>query len=147
MQFHYMTNMATPQHKNPCPRGQEIYNFGRHFLGHHYYILSLSDVCLGDERKIFKEIMHFYYMTYMVTPQNLTPGVMKFTILVDPSLFIITTYLVFLINTWEQRRRCFKKYSNFTLFTPKLPLFPQLGVIQFTISCLLTLQMLHIKFG
>ena len=49
------------------------------------------------------------------------PGVMKFTILVDPSLVIITTYLVCLINAWEQRRGFFKKYSNFTLFTPKLP--------------------------
>ena len=40
--------MATPKHKNPCPRGHEIYNFGRPFLGHHYYIplLSLSDLCL-----------------------------------------------------------------------------------------------------
>ena len=30
-----------------------------------------------------------------------TPGVMKFKILVDPSLVIITTYLVCLINAWE----------------------------------------------
>ena len=29
------------------------------------------------------------------------PGVMKFTILIDPSLVIITTYLVFLIYAWE----------------------------------------------
>ena len=46
----------------------EIYNFGKPFLGHHYYILSLSDPCPGVEKKIFKEIMHFYYMTYMATP-------------------------------------------------------------------------------
>ena len=68
MQFHYMTYMALPLHKNPCPRGHEIYNFDRPFLGHHYYILGLSDLCLGVEKKIFKEIMHFYYMTYMATP-------------------------------------------------------------------------------
>ena len=36
MHFHYMTYMATPLHKNPCPGGHEIYNFGRPFLGHHY---------------------------------------------------------------------------------------------------------------
>ena len=36
-------------------------NFGRHFLGHHYYILSLSDQCLGVKKKNFKEIMHFSY--------------------------------------------------------------------------------------
>ena len=29
--------------------------FGRPFLGHHYYILSLSDLWLGVEKKIFKE--------------------------------------------------------------------------------------------
>ena len=33
-----MTYMATPLHKNPYPGGHEIYNFGRPFLGHHYYI-------------------------------------------------------------------------------------------------------------
>ena len=54
--------------QEPLPRGHEIYNFGRPSLGHHYYILGLSDLCLGVEKKIFKEIMHFYCMTYMATP-------------------------------------------------------------------------------
>ena len=54
--------------QEPCPGGHEIYNFGRPFLCHHNYILSLSDLCLGVEKKIFKEIMHFHYMTYMATP-------------------------------------------------------------------------------
>ena len=49
-------------------QGHEIYNFGRLFIGLHYYILSLYDLCLGVKMKIFKEIMHFYYMTYMATP-------------------------------------------------------------------------------
>ena len=42
-------------------------------------------------------------MTYMATPKIGTPalGVMKFTILVDPSLVIITIYLVCLIYAWE----------------------------------------------
>ena len=35
--------------KNPCPGGHKIYNFGRHFLGHYYYTLSLSESCLGVE--------------------------------------------------------------------------------------------------
>ena len=30
-------------------------------------LLSLSDLCLGVE-KIFKDIKHFHYMTYMATP-------------------------------------------------------------------------------
>ena len=34
--------MATPLLKDPCPRGHEIYNFGRPFLRHHYYM----HVCL-----------------------------------------------------------------------------------------------------
>ena len=68
MYFHYMTYqyMATSYCKNPCPWGHESYNFGRPFPDHNYYILSLSDlhVCLGVEKKIFKEIMLFHYMTY-----------------------------------------------------------------------------------
>mgnify|MGYP003683667425 FL=1 len=63
-----MTYMATPEHKIPCPRGHEIYNFGRPFLVQHYYIFGLSDLCLRVEKKIFKEIMHFHNMTYMATP-------------------------------------------------------------------------------
>ena len=49
-----MTYLATPKHKNSCPGGHEIYNFVGPFLGHHYYTLSLSDLCLGVEKKIFK---------------------------------------------------------------------------------------------
>ena len=48
--------------------GHEINNFGRPFLGHHYDILGLSDLCLGVEKKMFKAIMHFHYMIYMTLP-------------------------------------------------------------------------------
>ena len=37
----------------PSPGGHESYNFGRPFLGHHYYILSLSDLYLGVEKNVF----------------------------------------------------------------------------------------------
>ena len=50
--------------QEPLPRGHEIYNFGRLFLGHHYYILGLSDLCLGVEKKILKEIMYFHCDLY-----------------------------------------------------------------------------------
>ena len=30
-------------------------NFGRLFLGHHYYIFGLSELCLGLEKKNFKK--------------------------------------------------------------------------------------------
>ena len=81
-----MTYIATPYHQNPYPRGHDIYNFSRPFLGHNYYKLSLSDQCLGVENIISKEIMHFHYIIYMARPQQRTtaPGVMKFTILIDP---------------------------------------------------------------
>ena len=39
-----------PQHKKPCPGGHEIYNFGKPIFGHLYYILDMSDKCLGIER-------------------------------------------------------------------------------------------------
>ena len=59
--------MAT-LYKNPCQGGNGIYNFGRPFLGHHYYILRLSVLCLILENKILKETMHFHQMTYKATP-------------------------------------------------------------------------------
>ena len=49
--------------KNPCPGGHEIYNFGRPFLGQHYYIHSLSDLCLGI-KIFFKGLMYFHYDLY-----------------------------------------------------------------------------------
>ena len=51
MHFQYMTINALAQ--EPLPGGHEIYNFGKPFLGHHYYILSFSYVCLGVLKKIF----------------------------------------------------------------------------------------------
>ena len=57
--FHYMTYIATPQFKTPCPASHEIYNFYRPFLGHYYYIVSLNDLWLGVEKKIFRKIMQF----------------------------------------------------------------------------------------
>ena len=73
MPFHFMTYKAMAQHKNPCPSGHDIYSFGRTFLGHHYYIVSSSDLCQGVEKRILKEIIHFHYMTYMAMPQHKTP--------------------------------------------------------------------------
>ena len=55
-----MHHMATPQHKNPCSGGHEIYKFGRPFLRHTNYLLILSVVSLGVEKKIFKEMVHFH---------------------------------------------------------------------------------------
>ena len=45
---------------------------------------------------------------------------MKFTILEDPSLVIITTYMVCLIYAWELRRRFFKEIQQFYTFYLKI---------------------------
>ena len=63
MHFRYMIYMATPQLKNLRPEDHEINNFDRNFLGHHYHILGLSDLCLGVEKKIFKEMHQFNLFT------------------------------------------------------------------------------------
>ena len=47
--IHYMT---TSKHT--------IYNFVRLVLGHHYHTLSVSDLCLSEEKKFLKEIMYFH---------------------------------------------------------------------------------------
>ena len=46
--------MTTSLLNNPCTGPHEIYNFSRPYISHHYYILSLCDLCLGVEKKIFK---------------------------------------------------------------------------------------------
>ena len=56
LHFHFKT-LAMPQYKNLCLGGHKIYNFGRPFLDHHYYFLSLSDLCLGVEKMFFQEII------------------------------------------------------------------------------------------
>ena len=38
MHFHYMTIMAMPQHKKPCPGDHEIYIIGAAFPGNYNYM-------------------------------------------------------------------------------------------------------------
>ena len=54
-----------PQHKNPCHGGSEIYNFGKLFLGHNYFSLGLSDLCMG--MKLFIEKNYLSYITSKAT--------------------------------------------------------------------------------
>ena len=55
--------------------------------------LKLTQLLL---RKIYKEIIHFDYLTYMAMPKhkNLCPWSHEFEISVDPSSVIITLYIV-----------------------------------------------------
>ena len=97
--------MTTPQHKNPCSRGNYIkfYNFGRLFLGHHYHPLSLSDLCLSEQKKFLKKIIHGHYTTYMATTQQNKPcpGGHEIYDFGGPFLDIITIPSVCLISAWE----------------------------------------------
>ena len=141
---------ALEQESLPCPGGHEIYNFGGHFLGHHYYNLNLPDLCMGVEKKISKGIMYSQYITYMATSQQKNPCArgMKFTILVDLSLVIITITLslygpctgvakkIFLRNTsilyqflyLGEKRWCFNNGLKMTKTDPGHRLQPRTGV-------------------
>ena len=50
--------------------GNKTDNFGRRYIPHLYYILSLSDLFSAIDKKNFKEIRHFYCMTYVTMPQE-----------------------------------------------------------------------------
>ena len=54
--------MTTPLYNIPR---RSIYKFGKSLICRDYYILRLSDLCPWVEKKIFKEIRHFHYITYM----------------------------------------------------------------------------------
>ena len=73
MHFYYMIYIVIPLLKNKCPGGHEIYNFIRHFLRHYYCELSFSESCPRVENKIFKKVLHFHCMTYMVNSQHKNP--------------------------------------------------------------------------
>ena len=61
MYFHYMTYMAwRPSTRTSAPGVMK----GRPFLGNHYFIHNLSNLCLGVKKKIFKEIISLYYKYY-----------------------------------------------------------------------------------
>ena len=112
MHVHFM---ATPRHENPCPGGHEIYNFGKLFFDNHYYNLSLYGLC-PSEKKILKEIMHFHSRLIWPHPSTriTSLGVMKFTILVNPSLDIITIPSVCLIGA---EKKIFKEIMCFHYIT------------------------------
>ena len=81
--------MATPYHKNPSPGGHEIYNFGTPFLGHHYYILNLSDHCPNVDKKMRRNIAFSLYVHSLA--QEPSPGGYEIYNFGRP-LVIITTY-------------------------------------------------------
>ena len=68
--------MATPQHKNPCRGGHEIYNLGKSTLPWSLllFTLSLYEPCHGV-KKIFKEIhINFTHFTPKLPPLGVGEG-------------------------------------------------------------------------
>ena len=100
--------MATPLHKTTAPGFMKF----TILVDPSLVIITTYLVCmifmyLGVEKKIFKRnnaFSLFDLCDHALAQKPLSPGVMKFTILVDPSLVIIIIYLVCLICAWEQRR-------------------------------------------
>ena len=99
-----------PSTRDPAPRVMKFTIYDS-FLD----IITLYLVCLDLKKKILKEIMHFHYMTYISTSKhkNPCPGVMKFTIYVDPSLVIISIYL----NCLGIENKIFKEIMHFHYIT------------------------------
>ena len=94
-----------PYHKTYAGRGEshEIYNFGRHFIDYHYYMLSLFDPSPRVDKKISKEIMQLYYVTYMATSYQKKPcnGSHEIYNLSIPFLiFCNTTFVCFIYVQW-----------------------------------------------
>ena len=58
MHYPYIANTATPWQESPCSEGYEIHNFGKPFLGHHYY--SCNFLIFAQEEKRF-----FLYKKYI----------------------------------------------------------------------------------
>ena len=68
MHFHYITYMATPHQKNPCPGDHLFNNFGTPFLDHHFYTLI---ICLNhaqeQRRRLFLKKIQFYTLNPKIT--------------------------------------------------------------------------------
>ena len=66
-----MNKMATSCTRTPAPRVIKFTIFVDPSLVIITTLLhTWSYLCLGVEKKSFKEIMHFHFMTYMATPQQ-----------------------------------------------------------------------------
>ena len=150
MHFHFYMTYGHALAQEHLPRGLESYKVGKPFLGYHYYILTLFDLCLGIEKTISIEKMHSTLWLIWAHHGTRTPypGVTKFTILVGPSLVIIIINFVSLsVLCIRVKTNIFKEKYQFYTFYPKITSPLGGGYMKFTMSCLPTLEMLHTKFG
>ena len=133
----------------PCPNtrtsasgGYGIYNFGRLFLGPHYYTFSLSDLLQVVEKKILKEIMHFPllliwpHLSRKIPPQEIKN--------IGRPVLGHHYYIISLSEPCRGVEKIFcKEIRKFYLFYPKIIPSPLgMGVLKFINSCLCTIQML-----
>ena len=97
--------------------GHEIYSFGWPFLSHHYYITSLSNLCLVEEKMLLKtnSICTFLLIWQRPSTRSSASGVMIFTILIDPFLHMTNIYFVYLIHA-QVYRRIFKRNNAISLY-------------------------------
>ena len=101
--------MATPQHKNFCPRGYEIYNDGRPFRCHHYFILNFLIYAWEREQDFERNNAFSIIELYDLNTGTYTQTVMNFTILIDPSLVISTMHFICLNHAPEQEKKIYLK--------------------------------------
>ena len=105
----------------PKPQGSWNLQFCRSFLnyiGHHYYRLSLSDVCLRVDKKrrnvAFSQYGHAPAQEPQLHPSTRTPAprIMNCIILVDSSLVIITILSVCLIYAWMLKQEAHRPHHS-----------------------------------
>ena len=96
MHHPYIVNIATPWQESPCSEGYEIHNFGKPFLGHHYY--SFNFLIFAQEEKRFFYTKSTFFINWQIWPHHCTKKLclrsIKFTISVNSSW----VFFIFLIN-------------------------------------------------
>ena len=97
-----------------------------HSLCHFYYILILCHPYPSVDMKRRRNTA--FSLWPRSGTRTLSPGFMKFTVFVEPSLVIITIYLVCLIYAWEEKKHCIS-----TIWRRPNTRSPSPGVMKFTI--------------
>lgn len=162
MYFHYNDKCLLSSIRTPALGVMKFYNFGRPFLGHHCNIFKLSyswsyvdknrrvvwPMSGSWEKRIFKRknVFSLHYLDgHALAQQFLFWGSWNYNFGSQ-----VLSYYYYLISSSEPcpevKENIFMKYINFTHFTLTLTSL-WFGDMQFAIYCLLTLQILHIKFG
>ena len=72
MHFHYMAYMAMPKHKNPCPRGHKMYNFGKPLFGNYHplYTQFVWSMPMSGEEKFSVFTQKFSFLGVGVITKN-----------------------------------------------------------------------------